>query len=143
MTESPMEKREAKILYVEDELIVRATMHKMLLKWFTTIYLADNGKDGLDLFLRHRPDIVITDARMPGMDGLTMSRAIRAEDPHVPIIFVTAYEDANFIEETKRLGITRNIIKPITIGELLTALENIIGNPDRRSNDFIPDSEQR
>src|SRR5512137_1772326 len=79
MTSTHKEKRAARILYVEDELIVRSTMHKMLQSRYSTIYLADNGKEGLELFRTHRPDVVITDARMPGMDGLAMSKAIRAE----------------------------------------------------------------
>lgn len=134
MTSTHKEKRAARILYVEDELIVRSTMHKMLQSRYSTIYLADNGKEGLELFRTHRPDVVITDARMPGMDGLAMSKAIRAEDPNVPIIFVTAYEDVDFIEQTRQLGTTLTITKPILIGMLMDALDKIIVRADS-SND--------
>lgn len=133
MTSTHKEKRAARILYVEDELIVRATMHKMLQSRYSTIYLADNGKEGLELFRTHRPDVVITDARMPGMDGLAMSKAIRAEDPNVPIIFVTAYEDVDFIEQTRQLGMTLTITKPILIGMLMDALDKIIIPADSSS----------
>lgn len=133
MTSTHKEKRAARILYVEDELIVRATMHKMLQSRYSTIYLADNGKEGLELFRTHRPDVVITDARMPGMDGLAMSKAIRAEDPNVPIIFVTAYEDVDFIEQTRQLGTTLTITKPILIGMLMDALDKIIIPADSSS----------
>jgi two-component system cell cycle response regulator len=62
---------------------------------------------------------------MPVMDGLKMSQAIRAVNPQVPIIFTTANEDSEFIEETRNLGITRNIIKPILLKDLLATIEEV------------------
>jgi CheY-like chemotaxis protein len=116
------------ILYVEDELITRMTIHKILAARYATIYLAQDGKEGLDLFEKHTPDIIITDTRMPVMDGLKMSQAIRAVNRQVPIIFTTANEDSEFIEETGKLGITRYIIKPILLKDLLAAIEEVAGN---------------
>lgn len=114
------------ILYVEDELITRATIHRMLKSRYRTILLAGDGREGLELFREHQPDIVITDTRMPVMDGLRMSRAIRETHPDLPIIFTTANEDPEFFEETRRIGITRNIIKPIMLKELFAALESAV-----------------
>ncbi len=113
------------ILYVEDELITRMTIQKILAARYATIYLAQDGKEGLALFEQHSPDIIITDTRMPVMDGLKMSRAIRATNPQVPIIFTTANEDSEFIEETRKLDITRNIIKPILLKDLLATVEEV------------------
>jgi len=120
-------KLDLSILYVEDELITRMTIHKILAKRYATIYLAQDGREGLDIFEKHSPDIIITDTRMPVMDGLKMSQAVRAVDQQVPIIFTTANEDSEFIEETRNLGITRNIIKPILLKELLTTVEEVAG----------------
>lgn len=114
------------ILYVEDELITRATIHRMLKSRYKTILLASDGKEGLELFQLHNPDIVITDTRMPVMDGLKMCTAIRETHPDVPIIFTTANEGSEFIEETRQLGITWNIIKPIMLKELFAALDSVI-----------------
>ena len=113
------------ILYVEDELITRMTIHKILAARYTTIHLAQDGKEGLEIFEQHHPDIIITDTRMPVMDGLKMSQAIRAVNRQVPIIFTTANEDSDFIEATIRLGITRNIIKPILLKDLLATVEEV------------------
>jgi len=113
------------ILYVEDELITRMTIHKILAARYTTIYLAQDGKEGLEIFEQQHPDIIITDTRMPVMDGLKMSRAIRAVNRQVPIIFTTANEDSEFIEATVQLGITRNIIKPILLKDLLATVEEV------------------
>jgi two-component system, cell cycle response regulator len=117
------DKIDLSILYVEDELITRMTINKILATRYATIYLAQDGKEGLEIFEEHNPDIIITDTRMPVMDGLKMSQAIRAINRHVPIIFTTANEDPEFIEATRRLGITRNIIKPILLKDLLATVE--------------------
>lgn len=126
MNDMRIEKRNLSILYVEDELITRMTIHKILATRYETIYLARDGKEGLEIFERHTPDIIITDTRMPVMDGLKMSRAIRAANSEVPIIFTTANEDAEFFEETRKMGIARNIIKPILIKDLLAALDEVV-----------------
>jgi CheY-like chemotaxis protein len=122
------------ILYVEDELITRATIHRMLKARYKTILLASDGREGLELFSLHKPDIVITDTRMPVMDGLKMVRAIRESNSDVPIIFTTANEGADFIEETRQLGITWNIIKPIMLKELFAALDTIVNEMQSRQN---------
>ncbi|MRR57718.1 MAG: response regulator [Deltaproteobacteria bacterium] len=127
MNEVRNDKVNLSILYVEDELITRMTIHKILAARYATIYLAQDGREGLDIFEQHNPDIIITDTRMPVMDGLKMSKAIRAVNPEVPIIFTTANEDAEFIQETRNLGITRNIIKPILLKDLLATVEEVAG----------------
>ncbi len=119
------DKKDLSILYVEDELITRMTINKILAARYATIYLAQDGKEGLEIFEQHNPDIIITDTRMPVMDGLKMSQAIRAVNRQVPIIFTTANEDSEFIEETRKLGITRNIIKPILLKDLLATVEEV------------------
>lgn len=122
------------ILYVEDELITRATIHRMLKARYKTILLASDGKEALELFHLHKPDIVITDTRMPVMDGLKMCRAIRETHPDLPIIFTTANEGSEFIEETRQLGITWNIIKPIMLKELFAALDSVISGMQSQQN---------
>lgn len=125
MTTVPHDKADLSILYVEDELITRMTIHKILAARYATIYLAQDGSEGLTFFKQHSPDLIITDTRMPCMDGLKMSKAIRAINADVPIIFTTANEDSDFIEETRKLGITRNIIKPILLMDLLATVEEV------------------
>ena len=124
------EKHRASILYVEDEAITRLTVQKLLQARYTTIYQAGDGREGLELYKLHHPDVVITDTRMPLMDGIHMSKAIREMDPDIPIIFITAHEDAAFVEETKKLNVTRNIIKPIILRDLFSVLENVLGFSD-------------
>jgi CheY-like chemotaxis protein len=134
MTDARQGPLDISILYVEDEIITRTTIHKMLRMRYATIYLAGDGREGLDLFRKHRPDIVVTDTRMPVMDGLKMCWEIRSTHPDIPIIFTTANEDQEFLEETRRLGVSRNIIKPILLKELFAALEEVVrAMPGRHS----------
>lgn len=115
---------------MEDEAITRFTVQKLLQARYTTIYQAGDGREGLELYKLHHPDVVITDTRMPLMDGIHMSKAIREMDPDIPIIFITAHEDAAFVEETKKLNVTRNIIKPIILRDLFSVLENVLSFSD-------------
>jgi len=60
---------------------------------FQNVWLASNGADGLDSFVRNRPDIVITDIHMPIMNGLELTREIKKIDPKEPVVIITGFED--------------------------------------------------
>jgi YesN/AraC family two-component response regulator len=76
-----MEKYPIKVLYVEDEIMVREPFVEMLNRRVGQIYEAANGAEGLELYRKYEPDIVIADIKMPVMDGLTMAAHIRKKIP--------------------------------------------------------------
>jgi two-component system cell cycle response regulator len=121
------EKMDIKILYVEDELTTRKMINGILQRRFSIVYEAKDGREGLEFFRQYSPDIVITDSKMPVMDGIEMSREIRLMKPEIPIIFTTAYEEPEFMEKLDQIDIKWRFIKPIDVKELLTTIE-IIGN---------------
>lgn len=82
-----------RVLCVEDDEIARLSIVNIIRRRASEVYMAANGKEGLDTFLEKRPDLVIADVAMPVMDGADMLAAIRETDPHVPIIIVTAFPD--------------------------------------------------
>ena len=84
---------ESSLLYVEDEADVRELVSGMLMKNYPglRLYVAGDGRSGLELFRERQPEIVITDIRMPVMDGLRMASAIRELNPDTFIIAVTAH----------------------------------------------------
>lgn len=113
------------LLYVEDDLDIQNLVIHMLAKKFPqlTLFHAENGKIGLDLFSTKHPDIVVTDIRMPVMDGLQMIKEIKALDNDARIIVLTAASDTDFILEAVDFGITHYVLKPIKIEKFITAIE--------------------
>ena len=78
-----MEKLDISVLFVEDEELLRAIYERILDKIVSRLYVAENGKAGLEAYNQHRPDLIITDIMMPVMDGLEMVENIRKSDTSV------------------------------------------------------------
>jgi DNA-binding response OmpR family regulator len=98
------------VLIVEDEKDLLSIMVESIENYVKKVFVAENGVDGLELFQLHNIDLIISDIHMAKMNGLRMSHKIRAFDPYVPIIFLTAYDtDDNMIEaiEVK----SKNVLK--------------------------------
>ena len=114
------------LLVAEDDKIVRHLLDLIIPKLFpdAVVYLAENGRAGLELFDRHRPRIVLTDINMPVMDGVQMAREIRALKPDTKIIVLTAYHGSEYREQFDEIGIESYLAKPIVFENLFTAIEN-------------------
>ncbi|MBP2027266.1 YesN/AraC family two-component response regulator [Acetoanaerobium pronyense] len=113
-----------KLLYVEDEEEVVEQMSFLLKKRLGKLRIAKNGKEGFDMFMDERPDIILSDLKMPIMDGITMAREIRRYSK-TPIIITTAFSDKDIILKAIDVGIEKYIIKPINPKELLESLEKV------------------
>ena len=116
------------LLIVEDDKKMQELYRYTFDDIFKTIHCAGNGIEGLEYFHNHKTDIIITDYMMPGMDGLDMIKAIRADDNEVPIILVTAIEDVETIRTAINLNVTSFLNKPIIVSDLMHALENAAKN---------------
>jgi len=129
------------LLYVEDDNTTRSQITKLLSVIVKTIYSVSNGKEGLEVFKKQKPDIVITDILMPQLDGLSMSKEIREISPFVPIIITTAFDESNFLLDAINMNIDRYLIKPINIKQLNETLyrASIIINQKKEiiERDFI------
>lgn len=108
-----MEKLPVKVLYVEDELIVREPFAEMLNRRVQQVIVAENGEQGLKLYVEQSPDIIITDIKMPVMDGLTMVAKIRETDRHIPVIITTAFEFKDYLKKSIEVGVNKYLVKPI------------------------------
>lgn len=115
--------RSLKLLYVEDEADVREAMAHFLKRRFAKLDVAANGQEGLALFEQGLHDVVVTDIKMPVMDGLSMAAAIKAIMRDVPIIVVTAYNETEFFLRAIELGIDRYVKKPANPNEIIEAIE--------------------
>lgn len=114
-----------KILYVEDDAMTREEVLFSLSMWIDTIYTAENGQIGLELFYTHTPDLIITDIQMPLMDGLSMVTAIKETHPKIPVIIMTAFNDTSYLFKSIELGITHYVTKPANLKRLTSKIEEI------------------
>lgn len=111
------------VLYVEDEEDIKEQFSRFLNRRIGTLYVASNGKEGLELFNEHNPDVIITDIQMPEMDGLTMAEAIRKVNEKIPIIVVTAFNESDYLLKSIDLGIDKYLFKPIIPTTLLEVIQ--------------------
>ncbi len=110
------------VLFAEDEDLPRKSIGNFLKRQVGALDVAENGRQGLELFMAHRPAIVITDLVMPAMKGMERVQRIREMEESVPIIITTGYDD-----EEHRCGLAdRTLIKPIIFGKLLETIEDCI-----------------
>lgn len=116
------------LLYVEDEADARVMVAKMLSMNYPhlTIYHADNGATGLELYRQRRPDIVMTDINMPVMDGIRMSREIKSLNPEVHIIAVTAHSDTSYLLNAIEIGVHNYVLKPLNYQELFAVIDKVL-----------------
>ena len=119
-------KQAKSILYVEDEKAVQEALSEVLEMFCETLYTADDGFQGLELFNKHQPDIVITDIKMPVMDGIEMAKKIKEKSAEVSIVFCTAFSDANYFVEAIEMQADGYLLKPIDLKALEKKVLSII-----------------
>ena len=106
------------VLYVEDEELSREEIQQFL-KWRVgVVRVAEDGRDGLEIFKAARPDLVITDILMPRMNGLEMAREIKGLDPEAKIIVTSAHSDAPYLLEAISTGVDAYVMKPVDTARL-------------------------
>jgi len=116
---------EVSLLYVEDDIKLSNKATHFFEKLFSKVYQARNGKEGLELFLKHRPQIVVSDIEMPEVNGLEMAKQIRDVDKDVKIVITSAYDDKEYLLKTIDIGITGYMVKPIPINNITQILYKI------------------
>lgn len=120
------------LLVDDDRLILRGL--QSILPWqemdCEVIGTAVDGQEGLRLIREKHPDILLTDIRMPNMDGLTMAAAIRSEYPGMQMTVLTAFRDFEYARQAIRLGVCRYLLKPSDLEELREAVKEMVRRLD-------------
>ena len=114
------------LLYVEDDTATREMVTKTLQMNGFNCSVAKNGREGLELYRRHLPEIVLSDIMMPVMGGLEMARAIRSEFPDAQFIFTTARGDSKSILEAIDIGVNQYVVKPLELSKLMAAISRCV-----------------
>jgi len=110
------------ILYIEDEPLIRQNAVEYLSRYCNKVYEAQDGIEGLEVYHAYKPDIIISDIKMPKLNGLAFASKIRAEDKRTPIILATAHTEIEYLLKAVELHLIKYIIKPITSEKLNNAL---------------------
>ncbi len=113
------------ILYVEDEEEIRNNTKRPLEYLCDKLILAQDGKEGLELYKQYDPDIIVSDIKMPNMNGIDMTKAIKEINPNQYIIFTTAHSESSFFIEAIDMQVDGYILKPIDYELLENKIENI------------------
>jgi len=111
-----------KVLIIEDDEIARKRLARFIQKEGFNVVTAENGQTGLKSFRKDRPEIVVTDLRMPDIDGLEVMRTVRRSSTNVPIILITAFGETDVAISALREGALDYLKKPIDIDLLSLAL---------------------
>lgn len=114
------------ILFVEDEKEVVDSFRRILNMVFGNVFHAYNGIEALEILEKNHIDILLTDIRMPGMDGIELIKEIKKTKQNLPIFVTTAYTDINLIKETKKLNIDNYFVKPLDIQELINSCKRVL-----------------
>lgn len=110
------------LLYVEDDQAAREAVSRLLMRVVPKVYAAANGREGLEAYRAHTPDVVVTDIRMPLMDGIEMAREIRRLRPDCQVVILTAFDDSEYLLDCVSIGINHYIMKPVDFAELAEAV---------------------
>lgn len=121
------------IILVDDEEEVRKSIIKQI-DWesagFQVVGDAENGEDALEKIEVLEPDVVLTDIRMPYMDGLTLAEKIRQRYPSTKVVIFSGYDDFEYAQKAIKLNVTEYILKPVNVEELTSILKRIKSNLD-------------
>lgn len=138
--------KKMKVLYVEDDEEAREELTDVLKRRVGRVIVADNGRQGLELYDDFLPDIIIADFYMPEMDGIEMLSRIREKGGDSAAIVVSAVNDVDIILSAIDVGIDKYILKPVNVRDLLDAMEEqarMIYDRKKMSDAALPENRKK
>ena len=131
-----------KVFLVEDETIIREGLRDII-PWqqygYTLVGDAGDGEQALPLIRETKPDVLITDIKMPFMDGLALSSLVSRELPNTKIIIISGYDDFEYARQAIRIGVEQYLLKPITKATLTATLSEVREKiqSERQAEDYL------
>ena len=125
-----------RVIIVDDEPVIRRGLRETI-EWdalgLEVAGEAADGAEALKLIRETRPEILITDIRMPEMDGIQLIREVRKLDPNVKITILSGYSDYDYLKAAIRLGVDNYLLKPIDNDELISNLRNAVSEIEKEA----------
>ncbi len=120
------------ILVIDDEKSIRDMLRDGLTQYGYAYHEADNGAEGIEMFKKVNPDVVLTDVKMPEMSGIEVTRHLKEIEHDTDVIVMTGYGSEDLVIEALRSGASNYLKKPIYLNELFHILDNLILKRERR-----------
>lgn len=114
------------ILFAEDDATIRQATADILRVFFRKVYVATNGQEALEVYEDEKPDMILSDIKMPLMDGLSLVQNIRQSNFTIPIILLTSYSDQKTLLEAANTSIDGYILKPIDLESMLEVFVRVV-----------------
>lgn len=129
------------VLVVDDEESMRYFLEKALRREGYDVIAAKDGPEAIEAAQRHAVDLVLADVRMPGMDGVALLRALRALQPRVPVVLMTAYGTVDDALSAMKQGATDYVLKPLRVEAVRDTVAKALGGAARAPTvrDILPD----
>lgn len=124
----------SKVLVVDDQLGVRRLLYETFREDQHEVEMAGNGKEALQILEKFDPDLILMDMKMPGMNGIDTLRQIRSFNNEVGVIMMTAYGDAQNMEQARDLGVLYYMSKPFDLFEMRDRVREILTGKAKTSS---------
>lgn len=123
-----VKKYDISVLYVEDDEFIRDELSYTLERKVSKLFIAKDGEEGFELYKKEKPDLILSDIRMPVCDGIEMTKKIKQLDSTAKIIFLTAFNDSEYLLEAIKLNVNNYVFKPVNLKDLFTHIEKMSEN---------------
>ena len=134
-----------RVILIDDEPLIVEGLKKVV-RWeeyqCTVVATAEDAEKGAELIRTLRPDILFTDIRMPGVDGLTMLAGLRSEFPDLQVTVLTGFRDFAYAQEAIRLGVARFLLKPSRMDEIREALACMTARLEKKHTEQSAEQEE-
>ncbi len=115
------------VLVVDDAAFMRMRAGKLLVQNGYQVLEAENGLDALNMYMQHKPDLVLMDITMPVMDGITALKEIRQADPQAKVVMLSAMGQQAMVIESIKAGARDFVVKPYEPGNVMASVRKLIG----------------
>jgi len=114
--------KEKSVLFVEDDVITRTEIAGMLEVLFAKVYIASNGEEALYIYEDESPDIILSDIKMPKIDGISFIRKVRNDNYKIPVVLMTSFAEQDLLLNAANLSVDGYLVKPVELEKLVFTL---------------------
>ena len=121
-----MPKRKVRVLLADDHGLMAAGVRRLLESRYQVVGVVEDGRALLEAAAARRPDVILTDIAMPGLDGLEATRRLRRSLPHVPVVVLTMLDGSGHVKAALEAGAAGYLVKSSAPRELIEAIEEVL-----------------